>query len=106
MKKVSEFHGYIQANQNFIVNYGERYRHGEIISTAFVESTVNQLSSRRFVKKQQMRWKKPGAHLLMQIRTKVLNNELRETFQGWYPGMKEVLDETEALVAEEEDVAA
>ena len=53
-----------------------------------------------------MRWKKPGAHLLMQIRTKVLNNELRETFQRWYPGMKEVLDETEALVAEEEDAAA
>ncbi len=106
LKKVSEFHNYIQANQNFIVNYGERYRHGEIISTAFVESTVNQLISRRFVKKQQMRWKKPGAHLLMQIRTKVLNNELRETFQRWYPGMKEVLDETEALVAEEEDAAA
>lgn len=100
LKKVSEFHGYIQANQNFIVNYGERYRHGEIISTAFVESTVNQLISRRFVKKQQMRWKKPGAHLLMQIRTKVLNNELRETFQRWYPAMKEVLAETEALVVE------
>ena len=29
LKKVSEFRGYIEANQNFIVNYGERYRHGE-----------------------------------------------------------------------------
>ena len=97
LKKVSEFRGYIEANQTFIVNYGERYRHGETISSAFVESTLNQVISRRFVKKQQMRWKKSGAHLLMQVRTKVLNNELHQTFKGWYPAMQEVLDETEAL---------
>ena len=29
---------------------------GEIISTAFVESTVNQLIRNRFVKKRQIRW--------------------------------------------------
>lgn len=97
LKKVREFRGYIEANQNFIVNYAERYRHGETISSAFVESTVNQVISRRFVKKQQMRWKKSGAHLLMQVRTKVLNNELHQTFQRWYPAMQGVLDETEAL---------
>jgi hypothetical protein len=32
----------------------ERYRQGETMSTAFVESTINQVVSRRFVKKQQM----------------------------------------------------
>lgn len=95
LKKVREFRGYIEANQNYIVNYGERYRHGETISSAFVESTVNQVISRRFVKKQQMKWKKEGAHLLMQVRTKVLNNELHETFQRWYPAMRAVvLDKT------------
>jgi hypothetical protein len=31
----------------FIPNYGERYRHGERISTGFVESTVNQVVSKR-----------------------------------------------------------
>ena len=35
-------------------NLNERYRQGETISTAFVESTINQVVSRRFVKKQQM----------------------------------------------------
>jgi len=35
-------------------NFGERYRNGETISTAFVESTVNQVISKRMVKKQQM----------------------------------------------------
>jgi hypothetical protein len=37
------------------------------------------------VKKQQMRWSQQGAHLLLQIRTRVLNDELRETFHRWYP---------------------
>jgi len=31
---------------------GERYRQGERISTGFVESTVNQVISKRFYKKQ------------------------------------------------------
>ena len=43
---------YIQNNQNMIPNYGERHRYGEAISTAFVESTVNEVVSKRMVKKQ------------------------------------------------------
>jgi hypothetical protein len=41
--------------------------------------------SRRFVKKQQMHWTLKGAHLLLQVRTKVLNQELEATFRRWYP---------------------
>lgn len=88
LKKAMEFDTYIQRNQKLIPNYGDRYRYGERISTGFAESTVNQVISKRFVKKQQMRWTKRGAHLLLQIRTKVLNHELRETVAKWYPGMK------------------
>ena len=82
---VGEFDTYIRNNQEFIPNFGERRRQGEIISTAFVESTINQVVSRRFVKKQQMAWTLRGAHLLLQTRTKVLNNELDEVFRRWYP---------------------
>jgi hypothetical protein len=80
-----EFETYIRNNREFIPNFGERRRQGETISTAFVESTINQVVSRRFVKKQQMQWTLRGAHLLLQIRTKVLNNELEEVFRRWYP---------------------
>ena len=52
-------------NRHFIPNYGERYRHGEAIATGFVESTVNEVVSRRFCKKQQMQWSKEGAHLVV-----------------------------------------
>jgi len=82
---VAEFETYIRNNCEFIPNFGERYRNGERISTAFVESTINQVVSRRFVKKQSMQWTLRGAHLLLQTRTKVLNNELDEVFRRWYP---------------------
>jgi hypothetical protein len=38
------------------------------------------------VKKQQMRWSPRGAHLLLQIRTRVLNDDLANDFHRWYPG--------------------
>ena len=75
------------ANAEFIPDYGDRYRNEETITTAFVESAVNQVVSKRMVKKQPMRWSKKGAHLLLQVRTQVLNDELLETFREWYPGM-------------------
>ena len=82
---VTDFETYIRNNCEFISNFGERYRQGETISTAFVESTINQVVSRRFVKKQHMQWTVRGAHLLLQTRTKVLNNELDDVFRHWYP---------------------
>ena len=87
VRAVDEFETYIILNEAFIPNYGERYRHNEPISTAFVESTVNEVISRRMVKKQQMRWTQKGAHLLLQVRTRALNDDLRDTFARWYPGM-------------------
>ncbi len=84
---VKEFQGYITANKPFIPNYGDRYRYGETISTAFVESTVNQVVSKRMVKKQQMRWTKRGAHLVLQVRTKTLDGDLRNSFCRWFPNM-------------------
>lgn len=88
LKAVEEFHTYIENNRGFIPNYGERYRHGERISTGFVESTVNQVISNRFCKRQQMQWTPRGAHLLLQIRTRVLNSGWEATFREWYPGFR------------------
>jgi hypothetical protein len=43
-------------------NYADRHRHGEPIASGFVESAVNQVVSKRLVKRQQMRWTMNGAH--------------------------------------------
>ena len=37
--------------------------------------------------KQQMRWSRSGAHLMLQTRTRVLDGTLRTRFQAWYPGL-------------------
>ena len=99
LKLVCEFENYIRANGAFIPNYGERYRHNETISTAFVESTVNYVISKRFVKKQQMRWTQRGAHLLLQTRVQVLNDDLRKTFGRWFQGMSVVENEESKMAA-------
>jgi hypothetical protein len=87
-KAVEEFRTYIAHNRHLIPNYGERYRNGEAIATGFVESTVNQVVSKRFCKRQQMQWSKRGAHLLLQTRVKTLNHELGAVFKRWYPDLE------------------
>ena len=72
-------------NGHLIPNYAQRRRTGQAISTAFVESLVNALLSKRFSKKQSMHWTPEGAHLLLQARTRTLNGELAATFRRWYP---------------------
>ena len=69
-------------------NYAERRRYGERVSTGFVESAINTVVGKRFGKRQQMQWSKPGAHLLLQTRRQTLDGTLREKFEQWYPGLK------------------
>ena len=73
------------ASAGFIPNYGERYRASEPISSSVAESVVNQVIAKRMVKKQQMRWTPRGAHLLLQVRARVLNDQLAGDFARWYP---------------------
>jgi hypothetical protein len=82
-----EFAVYITSNTGNLINYGERYRAGERISTCLAESTVNAVISKRFAKRQQMQWTKRGAHLLLQTRTRALDGTLRPLFERWYPGL-------------------
>jgi hypothetical protein len=87
-KAVEELRPYIRNNRHLIPNDGERYRNGEAIATAFVESTVPQMVSKWFCKKQQMQWSKRGAHLRLQTRVNMLNRELDAVFKRWYPDMQ------------------
>ena len=86
---------YLRRNAEQIVNYGERHRAGERISTGFVESAVNQVVSKRFSKRQSMRWTQAGAHLALQARTRVLNGELENVFRRRWPGFQPLKAEQE-----------
>ena len=84
-KSVHEFAVYIRSNTGSLINYGERFRAGERISSCLAELTVNAVISKRFAKRQQMQWTKRGAHLLLQTRTRALDGTLRTLFEKWYP---------------------
>jgi hypothetical protein len=88
LKAVCVFEACVANHRAFIPNYGERYRQKNLISTGSTESAVSQVVSKRFVKKQQMRWTEAGAHLLLQIRVQVLNGDWRSTLLRWYPAME------------------
>ena len=51
-----------------------------------VESAVNQIIDKRMSKSQQMRWSPQSAHLLLQVRIRVIDGRLRQDFERWYPG--------------------
>ena len=58
----------------------------EAICTASTESAVNQVISKRTVKTADA-LEPHGAHLLLQVRTRVLNDQLGGDFRRWYPGL-------------------
>ena len=39
-----------------------------------------------------MRWTPRGAHPLLQVRTRVLNDQLADDFHRWYPGLNQAQD--------------
>jgi len=41
---------------------------------------------------EQMRWSPQGAHLLLQVRTRVLKNQLADDFHRWYPELTHTAD--------------
>ncbi|MGH9401827.1 MAG: hypothetical protein ACRD2P_06945, partial [Terriglobia bacterium] len=52
-------------------NYGKRYRADQPISTAWVESTVNEVIAKRMVKKQPMRWNRFTVQPFLTVRVHV-----------------------------------
>jgi hypothetical protein len=66
-------HGYIGNNEGALIDYGQRYRAGEPISTSRAEGTVNHLVNARMNKRRQMRWSPRGAHHVLQVRAAVLD---------------------------------
>ena len=43
---------------------------------------------KRVVKKQQMGWSPRGAYLLLQVRTRVLDQDWENAFRRWYPAFR------------------
>ena len=60
VRATHEFAVYIATNTGSLINYGERFRAGERISSCSAESTVNAVIIKRFAKRQRMQCTKRG----------------------------------------------
>ncbi len=98
-RHVGELLGYIERNEDALVHYAARRRRGEPISTAFVESAVNEIVAKRMNKKQQMRWNRTTVQPFLDVRTAVLNATLEDAFRQSYPGFRPANDNYRAASA-------
>ena len=87
-RHVSELLGYLERNQEALVHDAARRRRGEPISTAFVESAVNEIVAKRMNKKQQMRWNRTTVQPFLDVRTAVLDGTLEDAFRRRYCGFR------------------
>jgi hypothetical protein len=87
-RHASELLGYLERNEGALVHYAARRRCGEPISTAFVESAVNEIVAKRMNKRQQMRWSRATVQPFLDVRTAALNDTLEDAFRHRYPGFR------------------
>jgi hypothetical protein len=92
-RHISELLGYLERNEDMLVHYAARRRRGELISTAFVESAVNEIVAKRMNKKHQMRWNSTTVQPFLDVRTAVLNETLEDAFRHRYPGFRSANDD-------------
>ncbi len=87
-RHVTDLVGYLERNQGALVHYAARRRRGRPISTAFVESGVNEIVAKRMKKAQRMRWSRATVQPFLDVRTAVLNDTLEDAFRRRYPGFR------------------
>jgi len=75
-RALREVDKYLRSQSTRLVNYAKRYRAGQRAGTSVTEGTANFLVNRRMNKRQQMRWSRRGADLLLQVRCAVYNGAL------------------------------
>src|SRR4051794_13304110 len=92
-RHVTDLLGYLERNRDALVPYAARRRRGEPISTAFVESAVNEIVAKRMNKAQQMRWNRAAVQPFLDVRTAVLNGTLEDAFRQRYPGFRPANDD-------------
>ncbi len=92
-RHVSDLLSYLEHNQDALVHYAARRRRSEPISTALVESAVNEIVAKRMNKAQQMRWSKVTVQPFLDVRTAVLNDTLEDAFRQRYPGFRPANDD-------------
>ena len=83
LRRLREFDGTITDDARMIPDQAERRRNGEVVSTAFVETTVNQVMAKRCGPGSSRCRPPRGVHLLLRLRTRTLDRTLGNVFAQW-----------------------
>ncbi|WOJ91838.1 hypothetical protein RZS28_19130 (plasmid) [Methylocapsa polymorpha] len=83
-RHVNDLIEHLHANRHALVNYGRRRNEGLPISTAFVESAVNEILSKRMIKKLQLLRNRWTVQPILNMRIAVLNKTLGGSFRLLY----------------------
>jgi len=81
---------YSHERRGFLASFGGQDLPMEVFTDGDIQLRQWQLSTlpraRRMSKSQQMRWDPRSAHLLLQVRVRLIDGQLRDDFARWYPG--------------------
>ena len=75
------------------------HRGGEPTPTAFLESTINEIISRRMINKRQMRWNRWTVQSFLNVRIAVLDGTLERSFRQLDPDFRPANDPGRASAA-------
>lgn len=72
---LTEFKGYIENNQDYIINYEKARADGYLISSSVMESTINTIAANRLKKNRSRKWIRAGADGISRVIVSIKNNE-------------------------------
>lgn len=79
--KLIELYDYIDRNQAYVVDYGERKEAELTFTSQTAESHVESLINARHKRSRKMQWNRDSAHKVLQVRAKLASNEWASQWQ-------------------------
>lgn len=84
LEPLVEFKGYIENNQDYIIDYEKASSDGYLISSSVMESTINAIAANRLKKNRSRKWIRAGADGVSRIITAIKNNEWERVWNHIY----------------------
>ena len=79
--KLKGLYGYIEHNQAYIVDYGQRKDSNQTFTSQVAESHIESIINARHKKTGKMQWSREGAHNVLQIRAGMISQDCSKHWQ-------------------------
>ena len=84
LEALVEFKGYLENNQDYIIDYEKAKNDGYLISSSVMESTINTIAANRLKKNRSRKWIRAGADGVSRVITAIKNNEWEKVWNHIY----------------------